>query len=334
MPATERQNILFDFLIQPRFRIWRHILFIAALVPICLSQSFFVLGNTAGVSIQTVYGFGIGFSMAIIALAYFNLYDLTPRFLLRHRYVAYVVVFSLTVFGAMALKYFVESWIMGIPRLVNGVTILDWVSNGTLYAIGIASSSVTVLLREWIKDHRQIENLESKRLKGDIDEFKNRINPQLLYATLADAAARAPSDPGQTSDILFKLSGLLRYQLYDCKREKVVLESELTSVQNYLALQQASSPVGFTYSVSTAGKLNHFIAPALFMSLVEITLRQQPLALSIEVDTDEQGVAFRCVVSGADLSMCDLSQVEQRLTLLGADFELRKTSESIMLKLC
>lgn len=334
MPASEYKNIMFDFLMLPRFRAWRHLLFIMALIPICLSQAFFALGSTPGMSVHTIYGFGAGFSMTMIALAWFNLYVLTPRLLLKQRYSAYTVVFLSTVFAVMAIKYFAESRVMGISRIVNGVTVLDWLSNGTLYAIGIACSSVTVLLREWVKDHHHIGNLESERLKNDIDEFRNRINPQLLYATLDYAAAGVRSDPGRASDTLFRLSGLLRYQLYDSKREKVLLESEIGYIRNYLALQQETGREGFTWSVSAEGKTNRLITPALLIPVVEAVVSRQPAALSIHLDADERCITCCCKASGADLSECDLRPVEQRLRLSGIGFSLDKTSGSIEMKLC
>ncbi len=334
MSASEYKNIMFDFLMLPRFRAWRHLLFIMALIPICLSQTFFALGNAPRMSVNTIYGFGIGFSLIMIALAWFNLYVLTPRLLLKQRYTAYALIFSLTVFSIMAIKYFAESQVMGISRAVNGVTVLDWLSNGTLYAIGIACSSVTVLLRELVKDHRRIGNLESERLRNDIDEFRNRINPRLLYATLDHAAAGVRSDPARTSDTLFKLSELLRYQLYDSKREKVLLESEIAYIRNYLALQQESGKAGFTWSVSAEGRMNRFVTPALLMPVVEAAMSRQPTALSIHLSADERCITFSCRASGADLSECDLRPIKQRLGLPGTGFSLEKSSGSIEMKLC
>lgn len=334
MPASEYKNILFDFLMQPRFRVWRHLLFIAVLIPICLSQAFFALGAAPGMPVSTIYVFGICFSMTMIALAWFNLYVLTPRFLLKQRYTAYILIFSLAVTGIMAVRYFAGARVMGVPGIVNGVTVLDWLSNGTLYAIGIACSSVTVLLREWVEDHRRIGNLESERLKNDIGEFRNRINPQLLYATLDYAAAGVKSDPARTSDILFRLSELLRYQLYDSKRETVLLESEIAYIRNYLALQQESDKDGFTWSVSAEGKTGRFVAPALLMPLVEAIMSRRPSSLSVHLTAGEHCITLNCTAAGTDLSGCDLSLIGQRLSVQGIGFRLDKTNESIEMKLC
>lgn len=333
MPIGVHNSVLFDFMIQARFRVWRHVLYALALVPIALAQSFLALGNTAGITERTIYLFGAGFSVMIIAFAYFNRYYLTPRFSLSHSYVAHVLIAFLLLFGILAAKYVIESLLIGESRRVNGVTVLDWLSNTMLYAVCIASSSISVFFRGWIKDHHQIESLENTRLKNDIDEFKNQVNPQLLHDSLAYAAAKTRTDPVQTSNFLFKLSELLRYQLYDFKRQRTVLGAELTFIRNYLALRQEIASFGFSYAVANKGHTNLFVVPGLFIPLIDATLSQQPTALSIHVQTDGEVLVFECAAVGVNLSACDLGQTRQQLKLLETRYELNTATDSLVLRL-
>lgn len=333
MPTVGYSNVLFEFMSHARFRVWRHVLYVMALAPIALSQSFFVLGNKDGMSERTIYLFGIGFSIAIIAFAYFNRYYLTPWFFLSHRYAAHATIVSAALFSIIAAKYFIESWLIGEARQVNGVTVLDWLSNTTLYAVCIASSSISVLFREWIRDHHQIEGLENRRLKNDVDEFKNQLNPRLLHASLSYAAEKAITNPPQASDFLFKLSELLRYQLYDLKRPRVVLGAELMFIRNYLALWKEIAPYDFSYTVSNIGHTNLFVVPGVFILLIEAVLARQPAALSVHLKTNEVGIVFECAASGADFSAGDLTQMKRRLTLLGANYELHTGAKGLVLKL-
>ena len=333
MIGSEYKNILFDFLTQSRFKVWRHLVFVSALIPIALSQAFFVLGSAEGITVRTIYLYGLGVAAAMVVFSYFNIFFLTPRLLIKGRYVDYVLLFFLSVYGFVTKKYFVESHIKGVERAVTGIALLDWLSNSTLYGICIASSSVTLLFREWIKDSRQIDSLENSQLKNDIEEFKNRINPQLLYSTLSSASVKAKSNPQQTSEILFKLSELLRYQLYDCARERVLLESEIKFIENNLTLRQENSLFRFGYSISAEGDTSLFVAPAVFMPLIDIVLNQKPSHLSIAFKVDDR-LRLVCTASGTNLRDCNLLKIKQRLQLLNREFELVKTDESITLVLC
>ena len=126
---------------------------------------------------------------------------------------------------------------------------------------------------------------------------------------------------------------MLRYQLYDSGREKVLLESEIAFIRNYLALQQECALTGFSWSVTAEGRMNRFITPALLMLPVEAIMSRQPPGLAVHFSAYEQEITAHFTVSGGDAAEYDLSPVEQKLTLLGYEFGLHKTNGSIELKL-
>jgi len=333
--VNEHKNTLFYFLTSSRFHIWRHLIFMLVLLPIALSQSFFTFGSIGMASVSTIYIFGIGFWGVLVALVYVNLSYLTPQFLLRYRYLRYCVSLFAMIFAVVSIKYFVESWTANTPRHANLITILDWLSNSTLYVICISSSSITALIRTWLKDNQHIRELENKRIKKDIEEFKSRIDPQLLYATLSDTAAKVTADPEAASDTLFRLSEVLRYQLYDCNRDKGLLESEIAFVKNYIKLQQLSADKVCHYSIAVKGKVIGFVPPALFKSLAEIIIAQHPTAFEMSLRADGQSIVCSCKLSGiTDPSVYDFSPIEQRLRLLGISYQLSILPYHITLKLC
>ena len=337
MLTHRHQNILFEFLTQPRFRIWRHLLFLIIFFPIGLTQAFFVFDGHTGISTNSIYGFGTGLAVTIIGFVYFNIYFLAVRFLSRGEYASYIIALLLSVSGFVFIKYTAEYWIFsnaGIYRGFNAVSVLDGLSNLMLYAICIASGSITLLFKQLIADHAQIENLENKQLKTSIDEIKNRINPRFLYTTLDYAFEKVKSDPEQTSDTLFKLSELLRYQLYDCTRDKVLLKSDIEFIRNYLLLVQQNSKNSFSYTVSVSGDTTKFISHALFMPWIEEIIRQRPTGLFIQFVVDDCSIKFKCAVSGIDLSRCDFKKAEQKPILLyGNDIAINKGADSITLQL-
>jgi hypothetical protein len=307
-----------------------------AFIPIGLSMPFWSFGGYAGIPLSTIYGFGIGIIISIIILAYFNVSCLAPRYLPKGKYFTYIVALLSLTAGFLALKYIAELLILlsfGVKRAMSWVLILETLSNLMLYTITIASTSITTLFKQWITDNTKIENLENKQLKNHIEEFKNRINPQFLYTTLDYASEKAESDPVQTSETLFNLSELLSYQLYDSRRESVILESEIEFIRNYLMLEQQNSGNKLAYSISVSGRTNLFIPPCLFMPLVELILNQLPDKLIIRFDVDNERVKFECITPNARLSSSDCKKIRQRLELLYGDkITLIKKDETIELQ--
>ncbi len=317
MPAKERKNILFDFLVQPKFKVWRHVIAVIMFSFISVGQSLFVFGSQAEALGNHVYWFGIGNTIAMIAFLYLNLYALAPRLLLKNRYVEYLAALLTGTVVYLIIKSMIETCMflqVGVVRNFNAITLLDGLSNLVLYSICIASSSVTALFKQWIADTERINDLESTRLKNSVDEIKSHINTKSLSNVLSYASEKVKTDPEETSGVLFKLSEVLRYELYDCKREKVLLESDIEFIRKYLSLEQLNGNFTFTISVSIPGKNNLFIPPFIFAPVVQKIIEQHPTDVSISFDIGNNLLKFDSKVSGADLTKCDFSKEEQRLS--------------------
>lgn len=316
------RNTLFALLTQPSFRLWRHLFFIAAFFPIGLSQAFFVFDGYSQIETETIYAFGIGLSITIIAFVYFNIYIIASNFLPKAEYATYFMCLLISVCAFLLLKYSVEYWIFsnaGIYRVLNGVTFLDGLSNLALYSICIASGSISLLFKRLIADHELIEDLESKQLKNSIEEIKNRIQPRFLFTTLSYVSDRMKAEPEQTSDTLFRLSELLRYQLYDSKRAQVLLASDIEFIRNFLMLEQQNRYGKLSYSVSVQGNTNRLLAPAMFIPWIEKITRDYPDEIHIGFDVNENDISFDCRVVGISLVLCDFSSIERKLKALYVD---------------
>jgi LytS/YehU family sensor histidine kinase len=301
---------------------------------------FWSFGGYAEIPLNTIYGFGTGIIVAVMFFAAFNASCLAPHFLPKGEYFTYIVVLLMLTAGFLLLKHIAEELILlhfGVKRTINGVTLLEWLSNLMSYTIIIASTSITTLFKQWITDNVRIENLENRQLKNHIEEFKNRINPQFLYATLDYASEKAKSNPEQTSETLFTLSELLSYQLYDNRRDSVLLESDIEFIRNYLTLERQNSGNKLIFKISVAGRVNLFIPPGLFMPLIETVLKQCPDELRIWFDADDERVRFGCIAPNARLSSADFRKTIRRLELLYGDkiiFSEKNESIELQFKVC
>lgn len=145
-------------------------------------------------------------------------------------------------------------------------------------------------------DTRNIGNLENRRLKSTIDEFKNHINPALLYDTIGRASEEVKTDPDKASCMIISLSELLRYELYECQRTKVIFYSDIEFIRNYLMLLHQVSAT-FAYSISVTGNTNLLVRPFQFLSFIQKILKQQPEKLDIHYTIDPVTIELRCEIS-------------------------------------
>lgn len=336
MSANQYDNFLYNFLLKPQFKISRHALFITTLLFVALGQSFFVFRNDIDVLGNKVYWFGVILVIIYIAFAYFNLYYLAHKFLLKEEYATYFLILLASTGTFLIVKFATEYFIFlshGIKKEINGVLVLEIISNLTLNSICIASSSVTVLFKQWIVDTEEINNLENKRLKNSIEDIKNHINPKFLFNTIDQASIIVKNNPEKTSAILFELSELLRYELYDCKRQKVVLKSDISFINSYLLLEQQNPLRDFQYSISSSGNTNLFVYPFVFIPFVQQIMEHHPKKISLNFVVNDTIISFTVSTSNINLTNCNFSEIEKRLQILyNEDFSIEKIKESIKIE--
>lgn len=296
MPTNQTSNLLYDFLTAPRFRWGRHILFLAVLICIAFGQSFFVFSSYTDTLGSTVYLFVGSLAVLSVTLAYFNLYYLVPRLLLKNKYTEYFLSLAGMITLFMAGKYLAECRILntlGIVRTFNGITLLDIFSNLTLNTICITGSLITVLFQQWLTDTTRINTLENQNLKNSITQLKEHIHPDFLFRVIRYASDEVERDPAKISDLLFKLGELLRYELYDCKRGRVILKSDIGFINDYLSLEQQLSDT-FTYTLTVTGPTNRFIRPFVFMPAIQETMKRLPRHIDIRFTVENEVMELEC----------------------------------------
>lgn len=305
---TTNNNIVYEFLTKPRFGLGRRVLIVAMLIGCSFGQVFIVFGEQIESIGYVAYIIGVALALLYALLLYFNVNYLVPRLLLRGKYVEY---FTLLLAGTAIILLFIRIFAKfpvlcsyGIITSFNVVSLLDTLSSLVIAAICITSSLIPTLIRQWLIDTQSIHHLENQRLKSTIDEFKDHINTELLYDIIENASEQVKTAPDKASDMIISLSELLRYELYDCKREKVILHSDIEFTRNYLSLV-AQVSTSFGYSVSVTGNTNLFVPPFQFLSFIQEIVRKQPEKLDVYYTIGSTAIELRCATS-----RCNLSETE------------------------
>lgn len=349
--TTENESsFLYRFLVSPQFRIARHVLLIAALSVIAFNLALTPYQN----SITELGGwiYLIAFSMLLVYAfaAYFNLYYLLPKYLLTGRYVSYVVFLALAVLGALLAQLLQEYVVYSFWPQVKAsqpfftvIMLIDYISALMMTTLCMVGGSMTVLLKLWMVNNQRIAQLEKAHVLSEVEQLKEQVSPSLLFKILNRSGHLALADPVKASKMLMKLSQLLRYQLYDCSREKVLLGSEISFLTNYLTLEQLSSE-RFEYSFSSDGDVNcTFVPPLLFIPFVQYAVERMCeqdilfISVHIRLEADTDDIRFVCSCPGIDFFVGDergLERIRQRLDLqYGRYYDLQLEKENIRLEL-
>jgi LytS/YehU family sensor histidine kinase len=258
-------------------------------------------------------------------LFFFNLYVLLPAFFLKKKYIKYVVVLS----ASSILLLILQRMIYAVGRSgiqefsVPGFTdVLDFISSFFILLLCMLGGSMTVILKHWMQEIQQVNQLENTQIRSEMELLKEQINPELLFNILHRSGMLANKEPQIASEMLLKLSQLLRYQLYDCSRDKVLLSSEIRFLNNYLTLEKLYSN-RFDYTISHEGAINSVLTPPLLFipfvkqAVQQIYSQEECTFIQVHFKTGNDMIEFTCnFCEGRPPTEESYAQIRQRLALV------------------
>jgi len=192
-------------------------------------------------------------------------------------------------------------------------TVIDF---GTLYLNSVVNISLWVLLVtigkmliDRMQTQQQLELLEKERVKNELDYLKAQINPHALFNSLNTIYGHIDKTNQVARNILLHFSELLRYQLYDCSAEKVILEKEVEYVRNYVAFQRLRKSENLVVALEIENiepGLN--IAPLLLVVLIENAFK-----FVSNFSDKENKIAIKIFIAGTNLhsSFFNTKEVQQ-----------------------
>jgi two-component system LytT family sensor kinase len=169
-------------------------------------------------------------------------------------------------------------------------------------------------------------------LSTEIKFLKSQINPHFLFNTLNNLFSMAQAKGNdELADGISKLSGMMRYMLYDSNAESVLLGTEIAYLEECITLNKLryadeEVTVIFDHPAQANGIT---IAPMLFIPFVENAFKYgvaigQKTSVKISITVSAQNLTFTCENTNfsaikqlnMEKSGIGLENVKRRLQLL------------------
>ena len=114
------------------------------------------------------------------------------------------------------------------------------------------------------------EILKNKQLTSELNLLKAQVQPHFLFNTLNNIYSLSVSNSPDTSEMIAKLSAMMRYFVDEATKEKVPLETEIHFLENYIELEQIRmlNPLKLTFT-NTIPDRHFMVPPMLLMPFVE-----------------------------------------------------------------
>ena len=178
--------------------------------------------------------------VSLLGVSYVNYFYFLPRLIRTQEVGRYILTF-----GPIFLL-FSYLFLQGKQTiLTNYFPTSDWMYSSR-FAVNVVMSAffaaVCVGLLKFVEDYFELEarrkELENQQLTSELQFLKAQINPHFLFNTLNNLYYLAVNQSTRTPEVIAKLSGMMRYMLYDSNHPLVPLEREIEYIENYLSLER------------------------------------------------------------------------------------------------
>ena len=209
-----------------------------------------------------------------LALIYFNMYYLIPRYLLAKKYWQYMgIIIFLTVLIVSVIHYPIMAYLFKNPFYATRQGYFVLLSDTTFMLVISTALKFLKLLYEREKYTKQLETqtleLTQKNLETELSLLKNQINPHFLFNTLNSIYFLIKKNPAQSQEVVLQFSNMLSHQLYDATKYEIPIGKEVEYIQNYIDIEKIRQGDLVTVDMQVKGDLTQLIAPMLLLPFVE-----------------------------------------------------------------
>jgi len=198
--------------------------------------------------------------------------------------ILFLLVFYLGFTYVLIPQFFKKyRWIiLGVYVIVFGVFLYFRLFSGNLEFYQQQKTEITLLfifpiplfLCLWLYEQwKWVKGLQAEKTKAELSLLKTQINPHFFFNTLNNLYALTIKNSKQAPEVILKLSEMMRYTIYEGKKDIVSLEEEIIYLKNYIELHK------IRYQKNVAIQFKHdivksdIVAPLLFIILLENALK-------------------------------------------------------------
>ncbi|MGB0521862.1 MAG: sensor histidine kinase [Flammeovirgaceae bacterium] len=204
--------------------------------------------------------------------SYVHYFFLIP-ILLNKKWLNYALLLCLLVAVMISLRAYAEGFFFSdifksnyyAIWTLNRVLNLLWTTLAFMIFISLMGFTVERFVLE-----NQKRALENEKLFTELKYLKAQINPHFLFNTLHNLNYLVQAKSEAASEVIIKLSQIMRYMIYESNKPKVKLGQEIEYIENYLLLEGIRLNANFDLQMDTSkADVNLEVVPLILIPLVE-----------------------------------------------------------------
>ncbi|MDB4584430.1 histidine kinase [Draconibacterium sp.] len=174
------------------------------------------------------------------------------------------------------------------------------IDNFFLLILVLGFSTGMAIIQRLRQNETQQKEIEKARVDSELAFLKNQISPHFFFNSLNNIYALIAVDTDKAQDSVEKLSGLMRYLIYESDIKTVELQKEFEFTQNYIDLMQQRLTSKVKLEINIQQKLPKVeIPPLIFIPFIEnafkhgISYRENSF-ITVDLRIENDCVVFDC----------------------------------------
>jgi hypothetical protein len=234
---------------------------------------------------------------------YAQLHYAIPKLLNRKKYLA----FALFLPGSIALSALLRTplaiWLQthvfrpGSVPMPFAAVFRDSFVNIFIWVMCLVAIRL-VFEKIWFRQY--LDSIEKEKTRNELDFLKAQFNPHFLFNSINSIYGHIDRKNGKARTMLLSFSEMLRYQLYECNVDNIIIDKEIQYLRNYIALQQERREENVRVYLDVPEEISGFmIAPLLLISFVENAFKHlsnyedRENTVSVSLQKKEDQLIFR-----------------------------------------
>jgi len=143
-----------------------------------------------------------------------------------------------------------------------------------------------------------INKMKNEKIKSELMLLKSQVNPHFFFNMLNNLYGLVAKDTKKAQKLILKLSDLMRYSIYEGKKDMVALSEEIEYLKNYIELHKTRYHKNIIIDFSTKIDENCRVVPLLFIMLLENSFKHGVEALrtnayvKVDISSFENKIQF------------------------------------------
>ena len=261
------RNFIKQFVFEKKFLLARHIVFWS------VSYIFLLTISSQDGTFKESFRTGMIYMPFNILFAYVVIYCFVPWFLIKEKYVSFLIAYFIWLIIGMFFNFGIRYFILFPLRVPPQMLAKFRSDNSQVFRMaGFLVMNMMALFalpikvfKQWVIKQEMASRLEKEKISAELQLLKAQLHPHFLFNTLNNLYLLVYEKSDKAPKMLLRLSGLLSYVLYECKADEVLLSKEISVIKDYVALEKERYGDRLDVSLNFSGDIeDRMIVPMLF----------------------------------------------------------------------